>query len=89
MKASMNFAGSETIRCTSMKSRVCGLKLATMAGPMLRLGTKCPSITSTWTRGRPGALGRRDFFAKLAKIGSQDRRGNVDHVPTPADSSDG
>jgi hypothetical protein len=36
------------IRWTSKVSGLSGLSAATMSGPMVMLGTKWPSITSTW-----------------------------------------
>ena len=50
---SFNFAGSSTMRCTSSGSFVTGRSPFTTTDPMLRFGTKCPSITSTWTRSAP------------------------------------
>src|SRR5262245_48012704 len=52
-KASRNASGSETIRCVSSGRRVTRRTDCTMAGPIERLGTKCPSMTSTWMRSAP------------------------------------
>src|SRR5437016_4203496 len=49
-KASRYRSGSAIIRCTSSTAparSASGLSAATTSGPMLRLGTKCPSMTST------------------------------------------
>ena len=40
-------SGSVTIRCTSMKASTARRTPAQIAGPIERLGTKCPSMTST------------------------------------------
>src|SRR5262245_5221714 len=50
---SRNASGSDTMRCVSRGSRVTRRTDCTMAGPIERLGTKCPSITSTWMRSAP------------------------------------
>ena len=43
------------MRCTSKGSRLWGRNAFTTPGPMVRLGTKCPSITSTWIQSAPAA----------------------------------
>src|SRR5947209_1799611 len=55
MNPSANLAGSLTMRWTSSGSLVTGRKPLTTTEPMLRLGTKCPSMTSTWMRSAPPA----------------------------------
>src|SRR6266403_342779 len=52
-KASRNASGSDTIRCVSSGRRVTRRTDCTTAGPIERLGTKCPSMTSTWMRSAP------------------------------------
>src|SRR5262245_49098708 len=47
------------MRCTSSGSRVTGRIPFTTTGPMLRFGTKWPSITSTWMRSAPAAVTSR------------------------------
>ena len=53
---SMNSSGLSIIRCASMGSAVTLRTASTVIGPMVRLGTKCPSITSTWIQSAPAAL---------------------------------
>src|SRR5215471_3140482 len=50
---SRNASGSDTMRCVSSGRRVTRRTDCTMAGPIERLGTKCPSMTSTWMRSAP------------------------------------
>src|SRR5262249_48735096 len=52
-KASRNASGSDTIRCVSRGRRVTRRTDCTTAGPIERLGTKWPSMTSTWMRSAP------------------------------------
>jgi hypothetical protein len=47
-KAARNGSAGAIIRCTSMSFLVSGRMAATISGPMVMLGTKWPSITSTW-----------------------------------------
>src|SRR5690606_1493228 len=54
-KAGMSFSGSTIIRCTSSGFFATCATASTTMGPMVRLGTKRPSITSTWTRSQPPA----------------------------------
>src|ERR1700677_3718316 len=49
-------AGSVIIRWVSKKRSVCSRSDETTGGPMVRLGTKCPSMTSTWSHSEPGAI---------------------------------
>jgi hypothetical protein len=44
-----------TMRCTSRLFAVCGRNAATTAEPSERLGTKWPSITSTWIQSAPAS----------------------------------
>ena len=44
----MKGSTGEIIRCTSSGSLVWGLKAFTICGPIEMLGTKWPSMTSTW-----------------------------------------
>ncbi len=46
-------SGSEIIRCVSRGRRVTRRSAWTIGVPMERLGTKCPSMTSTWIRSAP------------------------------------
>src|SRR5262245_11807515 len=51
----MYFSGSITIRCTSSGSLVSRLSAPMRGAPKVRLGTKHPSMTSTWTQSAPPA----------------------------------
>src|SRR5437879_4284523 len=52
---SMNCSGLSIIRWASIGSAVTLATASTTAGPKVRLGTKWPSITSTWIRSAPAA----------------------------------
>jgi len=41
---------------------------------MLMLGTKCPSITSTWTQSQPAVSIAAHFLAQLGEVSREDRR---------------
>src|SRR5688500_16278794 len=58
-KASRNESTGEIIRWTSNGLSLCGRRAFTTAGPMVRFGTKCPSITSTWIQSAPAASAAR------------------------------
>src|ERR1700689_5246650 len=49
----MYFSGRSIIRCTSRGNRVALLKDSTTGIPIEMLGTKWPSITSTWITSAP------------------------------------
>ena len=68
----------EIIRWTSNGFFVCGRSALTTAGPMVMLGTKWPSMTSTWMQSAP-AFHRAHFLAKLGEVGRQDRRRDDGH----------
>ena len=53
--ASMWRSGSTIIRCTSSGSRVTRASASTTGTPMVRFGTKRPSMTSTCSRSAPPA----------------------------------
>src|SRR6202158_3670497 len=53
MNAGAYLSGSSIIRCTSRIARVDFLSDSTTGGPMVMLGTKWPSITSTWSMRQP------------------------------------
>ena len=52
-KASIYRAGLSIIRWTSRNIPVCLRMDSTTGTPMVRLGTKAPSITSTWSQSAP------------------------------------
>ena len=47
-----------------------------MSGPMVMLGTKWPSITSTWIQSAAGGVDGADLLAEPGEIGGEDRRSN-------------
>jgi hypothetical protein len=61
----------EIIRWTSNGLAVCGRSAFTTAGPMEMLGTKCPSITSTWIQSAPASSIART--SSLSRAKSADR----------------
>src|SRR6266446_6007595 len=66
-KASRNASGSDTIRCVSSGRRVTRRTDCTTAGPIERLGTKCPSMTSTWMRSAPACSAAATCSPRRAK----------------------
>ena len=45
-----------------------------IGAPNVRLGTKCPSITSTWIHSAPPAIDLLELLAQPAEVGAQDAR---------------
>ena len=70
-KSSMYLSGSTIIRCTSSGRVAAFLIASTTTGPMVMLGTKRPSITSTWIQSAPAASTARTSSARRPK--SEDR----------------
>src|SRR5204863_5777213 len=66
-KASMKGSTGEIIRWTSSGFCVCGLRAFTTAGPIVRFGTKWPSITSTWIQSAPAESIARTSSPSRAK----------------------
>src|SRR5262245_49576774 len=66
-KASMKGSAGAIIRCTSSTFLVCGRIAFTTPGPMVMLGTKCPSMTSTCTQSHPAASMARTSSPRRAK----------------------
>src|SRR5258706_12676392 len=66
-KASRYGSHGEIIRCTSSVFLVQGLMHSTSLGPNVIFGTKCPSITSTWTQSHPASSMARTSSPKRAK----------------------
>src|ERR1051326_5321416 len=56
------------IRCTSRSFGVLRRSALTTSGPMVMLGTKWPSITSTWIQSAPAASTARTSSPSLAKF---------------------
>ena len=54
-KSATYLSGSTIIRCTSNGLVVTGRRASTIKGPIVMLGTKRPSITSTWIQSAPAA----------------------------------
>jgi len=63
----IGIAGRAIIRCTSNTFLVSGRSALTTPGPIEMLGTKCPSITSTWIQSAPAASSARTSSPSLAK----------------------
>src|SRR6186713_3260343 len=61
-----------TIRWTSNGLALCGRSAFTTGGPIVRLGTKWPSITSTWIQSAPAA--------SIARISSPRRAKSADNI---------
>src|SRR4029079_13516292 len=66
-KASRKLSTGEIIKCTSNGLVVCGRSAFTTAGPMVRLGTKWPSMTSMWIQSAPASSIARTSSPSLAK----------------------
>src|ERR1700675_4142093 len=63
----MNSSGFSIIRWQSRGSFVTLRSDLTTGGPMVRLGTKCPSIISTWITLAPPSLAARTCSPRRAK----------------------
>ena len=66
-KGSMYFSGWEIMRCTSKKAFVARRRDLTTGTPMEMLGTKWPSMTSTWSQSAPASRTRSQSRWRLAK----------------------
>src|SRR5260370_41398694 len=55
------------MRCTSKGSLLCLRSAFTTIGPMVRLGTKWPSMTSTWIQSAPAAVTASTSLPSSAK----------------------
>src|SRR4029078_6951184 len=66
-KASRYGSQGAIIRCTSKIFLVCGRSAFTTSGPMVMFGTKCPSMTSTWTQSQPALSMARTSSPSRAK----------------------
>ena len=75
-KASRKGSTGEIIRWTSNGLARVRPERLHHPGPMVRLGTKWPSMTSTWIQSAPGLVDRAHLLAELGEVGGQDRRGN-------------
>ena len=51
-----------------------------MSGPMVRLGTNTPSITSQWIRSHPAGLEGGDLIAETGEVGGQNRWTDFDRA---------
>src|SRR3984885_11422843 len=65
--AGMNSSGFSIIRWQSRGNSVTRRSDFTTGGPMVRLGTKCPSIISTWMTLAPPSLAARTCSPRRAK----------------------
>ena len=77
-KAGTSGSTGVTMRCTSNGCLLCLRSAFTTIGPIVRLGTKWPSITSTWIQSAPAAVDRLDLLAERGEIGRQDRGRDAD-----------
>src|SRR5262249_29361857 len=66
-KSSISLSGSTTIRCTSSGFCVARRTASTTSGPIVRFGTKRPSITSTWIQSPPASSEARTSSASRPK----------------------
>ena len=88
--SSMYRPGSLIIRWASNGSSVRGRRCLMVFAPNVRFGTKCPSMTSRWTRSAPDFWTRRTAYARFERSDVEDARGDpgatVGHgySPTPA-----
>ena len=71
-KASRKLSTGEIIRWTSNGLALCGRSAFTTAGPIVRLGTKWPSITSIWIQSAPAA--------SIARTSSPSRAKSADRI---------
>ena len=67
---------SSGARRAAARSRAC--TASTTSGPMVRLGTKRPSITSTWMQSAPARLDGAHLLGEAAEVGGEDRGGDED-----------
>src|SRR4051794_19494395 len=66
-KAGTSGSTGLTMRCTSNGSLLCGRSAFTTTGPMVRLGTKWLSITSTWIQSAPATVTASISWPRAAK----------------------
>ena len=59
--------GEKRDEWTSKGKGECGLSAPTTPGPIVMLGTKCPSMTSIWIRSAPASVTARNSAPSLAK----------------------
>ena len=79
-KAGMNLSGSSIMRWQSSGSLVIGRMALTTGGPKVMLGTKWPSMTSTWTMVPPPRSARGDLVGEVGEVRGEDGEGEFDHV---------
>src|SRR5947207_11139794 len=60
------------MRWQSKGSRLCARQALTMAGPMVRFGTKWPSMTSRWRRSAPASMEAISSASLLKSADSSD-----------------
>src|SRR5436853_270338 len=96
-KASRYRSGSTIIRCTSSGFAVTRRTASTTTGPIVRFGTKRPSITSTWIQSAPPAATARtsspsreksadriDGATMIGAVIGNSRRRSGERPPLPA-----
>ena len=77
-KSASSTPGLSTMRWQSRNRSVCARSDFTTGGPMVRLGTKWPSITSTCRRSATSAH-PLDVGRRAGEVGGQDRRRQLHH----------
>ena len=80
MKTGAYLSASVIIRWTSSVIFVILRIDSTTGGPMVRFGTKCPSMMSTWSMVAPPCSTLCDFFPQTGKIGRENRWNNLNHL---------
>ena len=89
-KASRYGSAGAIIRCTSKGFLVTRPDApARPAGRTVMLGTKWPSITSTWIQSAPASIDGAHLLAEAGEIGGQDRGGDEDRGHWRAGSTAG
>ena len=77
-KAGTSGSTGETMRWQSNGCLLCARSAFTTIGPIVRLGTKWLSITSTWIQSAPAAVTASISAPQGGEIGRQDRGGDAD-----------
>src|SRR4029077_12863455 len=77
VNSSKKESGSEIIRCVSRGRRVTWRSDWTIGTPIEMLGTKCPSITSTWMRSAPACSASATCSPQASKVRRENRRGKL------------
>ena len=76
----MNSSGFSIIRWQSSGNLVALRSDFTTGGPIVRFGTKCPSMMSTWMTLPPALARGAHLLAQPGKISRKNRRCQFDHA---------